>query len=120
MHDYLEFEKPVADLEGRIEELRHIAGDDATNVADEVQKLQGRVTKLLEESYGKLTPWQKTQVARHPDRPHALDYIGGLIEDFTPLAGDRISGEDPAVTPPPAPATTSACPGPRATARRRA
>ncbi|MDA0306998.1 MAG: acetyl-CoA carboxylase carboxyltransferase subunit alpha [Proteobacteria bacterium] len=94
MHSYLDFEKPIAELEGKIEELRHLTGGGEVNIADEVSKLQGKVEKLLIQSYSKLTPWQKTQVARHHDRPHALDYIGQLIEDFTPLAGDRNFAED--------------------------
>ena len=92
----LEFEKPIAELEGKIEELRHLAGGDV-NIADEVGRLQAKVDKLLRSTYAKLTPWQKTQVARHPERPHALDYIRALIADFTPLAGDRCFGEDRAI-----------------------
>ena len=97
MHNYLEFEKPIAELEGKIEELRHLSGSGDVNIADEVGRLQGKVEKLLVQAYSKLTPWQKTQVARHHDRPHAADYIEALIEDFTPLAGDRQFAEDPAV-----------------------
>jgi acetyl-CoA carboxylase carboxyl transferase subunit alpha len=97
MHNYLEFEKTIAQLEGKIEELRHLSGSDDVNIADEVGKLQSKVEKLLLQAYAKLTPWQKTQVARHHDRPHAADYIEGLIEDFTPLAGDRQFAEDPAI-----------------------
>jgi len=97
MHNYLDFEKPIAELEGKIEELRHLSGSGELNVVDEVGKLQGKLDRLLRQTYAKLTPWQKTQVARHPDRPHALDYIGTLIEEFTPLAGDRAFGEDRAI-----------------------
>ncbi|MEK9671064.1 MAG: acetyl-CoA carboxylase carboxyltransferase subunit alpha [Rhodospirillaceae bacterium] len=97
MHNYLDFEKPIAELEGKIEELRHLASDGEMNIAEEVGKLQTKVDKLLTKTYGKLTAWQKTQVARHHDRPHALDYINALIDDFTPLAGDRQFAEDPAV-----------------------
>ena len=97
MHNFLDFEKPIAELEGRIEELRHQHSGDGIDVADEVAKLQGRADKLLRQTYAKLTPWQKTQVARHPDRPGALDHIGGLIDDFTPMAGDRGAADDPAV-----------------------
>lgn len=97
MHDYLDFEKPIAELEGKIEELRHLSGDGGVNIVDEIGKLQDKVDKLLRQTYAKLTPWQKTQVARHPDRPHALGYIKALIEDFTPLAGDRAFGEDKAI-----------------------
>ncbi|CAA7622810.1 acetyl-CoA carboxylase carboxyltransferase subunit alpha [Magnetospirillum sp. SS-4] len=93
----LEFEKPIAELEGKIEELRHLSDSGDVNIADEVSKLQAKVDKLLRSTYAKLTPWQKTQVARHPERPHALVYINALIEDFTPLAGDRAFGEDQAI-----------------------
>ena len=97
MHNFLDFEKPIADLEGKIEELRHLSSDGEVNIAEEVSKLQGKVDKLLRQTYAKLTPWQKTLIARHPDRPHAVDYISALIEDFTPLAGDRSFAEDPAL-----------------------
>tara|TARA_R110000772_G_scaffold232445_2_gene343902 strand:- start:15772 stop:16728 length:957 start_codon:yes stop_codon:yes gene_type:complete len=97
MHNYLDFEKPIAELEGKIEELRHLSSDGQMNIADEVGKMQAKVDKLLVTTYQKLTPWQKTQVARHHDRPHAMDYINSLIDDFTPLAGDRQFAEDPAV-----------------------
>jgi acetyl-CoA carboxylase carboxyl transferase subunit alpha len=93
----LEFEKPIAELEGKIEELRHLTDSGDVNIAEEVGRLQVKVDKLLRSTYAKLTPWQKTQVARHPERPHALDYIKALIEDFTPLAGDRCFGEDQAI-----------------------
>jgi len=96
MHHYLDFEKPIAELEGKIEELRHLTGTEV-NIADEVAKLQTKVEKQLSQLYAKLSAWQKTQVARHPDRPHAVDYVDALIEDFTPLAGDRLFGEDAAV-----------------------
>jgi len=97
MHTYLDFEKPIAELEGKIAELRHLTGSEEVNIADEVGKLQAKVDKLLMQTYGKLTPWQKTLVARHRDRPHTLDYIGELIDEFTPLAGDRAFAEDSAV-----------------------
>ncbi|MBS8273933.1 acetyl-CoA carboxylase carboxyltransferase subunit alpha [Thalassospira tepidiphila] len=97
MHNFLDFEKPIAELEGKIEELRHLTGNDEVNIADEVSRLQEKLTKLLQGTYGKLTPWQKTQVARHPDRPHFTDYIANLFDDFTPLAGDRQFGEDAAI-----------------------
>ena len=97
MHNYLDFEKPIAELEGKIEELRHLIGSGEVNIADEVSKLQAKVDKILVQTYSKLTPWQKTLVARHHDRPHALDYIAQLIDDFTPLAGDRAYAEDSAV-----------------------
>ena len=97
MHNYLDFEKPIAELEGEIEELRHQPGSEGVNIADQVSELQAKVGKLLAQTYAKLTPWQKTQVSRHHDRPHVLDYVTALIEDFTPLAGDRQFAEDPAV-----------------------
>ncbi len=97
MHNYLDFEKPIAELEGKIEELRHLTGSPEVNIADEVGKLQTKVDKLLVSTYSKLTPWQKTQVARHHDRPHAVDYIAALFDDFTPLAGDRSFAEDAAI-----------------------
>jgi len=97
MHNFLDFEKPIAELEGKIEELRHLTGDGQLNIADEVGKLQGKLDKLLSQTYAKLTPWQKTQVARHPDRPNTGDYIAKLVDDFTPLAGDRLFAEDRAI-----------------------
>ncbi|MFC4235557.1 acetyl-CoA carboxylase carboxyltransferase subunit alpha [Thalassospira xianhensis] len=97
MHNFLDFEKPIAELEGKIEELRHLTGNDEVNIADEVARLQDKLTKLLQSTYGKLTPWQRTQVARHPDRPHFTDYVAHLFEGFTPLAGDRLFGEDEAI-----------------------
>ncbi len=97
MHNYLDFEKPIAELEGKIEELRHLSGSGEVNIVEEITKLQGKVDRLLVQTYGKLTPWQKVQVARHADRPHALDYIATLITDFTPLAGDRAFSDDQAI-----------------------
>ena len=97
MHNFLDFEKPIAELEGKIEELRHLSDDGEINIAEEVARLQGKADRLLRQSYAKLTPWQKTQVARHPDRPHVSDYLANLIEDFTPLAGDRLFAEDRAI-----------------------
>jgi acetyl-CoA carboxylase carboxyl transferase subunit alpha len=97
MAHYLEFEKPIAELEGKIEELRHLTNNGGLNIADEVGKLQVKVDKQLRTAYAKLTPWQKVQVARHPERPHFSDYVAALIEDFTPLAGDRLFGEDAAI-----------------------
>ncbi len=93
----LDFEKSVAELETKIEELRHLAGDGHVNIGIEIGKLQDKVDKQLHALYGKLTPAQKVQVARHTDRPHCVDYIRDLIEDFTPLAGDRLFGEDLAI-----------------------
>ena len=97
MQTFLEFEKPIAELEGKIEELRHLEGSSEVNIADEISKLQAKAEKLIKSTYAKLTPWQKTQVARHPDRPHTVDYVAALIEDFTPLAGDRTFAEDAAI-----------------------
>ncbi len=97
MRSFLEFEKPIAELEGKIAELRHMGSGGDLDIADEVSRLQVKMEKLLKQTYAKLTPWQKTQVARHPDRPRALDYIRLLIDDFTPLAGDRLYGEDQAI-----------------------
>lgn len=97
MHNYLDFEKPIAELEGKIQELRHLSGAGEVNIADEVSKLQTKVDRLLTTTYAKLTPWQKAQVARHSNRPHSVDYVSTLIEDFTPLAGDRTYAEDQAV-----------------------
>jgi acetyl-CoA carboxylase carboxyl transferase subunit alpha len=97
MQTFLEFEKPIAELEGKIEELRHLTDTGDINIADEVSKLQAKVDRLLRQTYAKLAPAQKVQVARHPNRPHCMDYIEGLIEDFTPLAGDRGFAEDRAI-----------------------
>ena len=96
MH-FLDFEKPIAELEGKIAELRHLSDSDGLNIAEEVSRLQTRVDRDLRQAYAKLTPWQKTQVARHPERPHTVDYIKALIEDFLPLAGDRAFGDDQAI-----------------------
>lgn len=93
----LEFEKSVTDLEAKIEELRHISDGGRVNIANEISTLQDKAERQLRTIYGKLTPAQKVQVARHPDRPHCLDYIKGLIEEFTPLAGDRGFAEDEAI-----------------------
>jgi acetyl-CoA carboxylase carboxyl transferase subunit alpha len=97
MPTFLDFEKPIAELEGKIEELRHLSDQGDVNIADEVAKLQTKADRLLKQTYAKLTAWQKTLVARHPERPHFTDYVGGLIEDFTPLAGDRAFAEDLAI-----------------------
>ncbi|MEE1562054.1 MAG: acetyl-CoA carboxylase carboxyltransferase subunit alpha [Alphaproteobacteria bacterium] len=97
MHNFLDFEKPLSKLEAKIKDLRHLSDDGTVNIADEVAKLQAKSDKLLKQLYSKLTPWQKVQVARHPDRPHFTDYISGLVEDFTPLAGDRAFAEDRAI-----------------------
>jgi acetyl-CoA carboxylase carboxyl transferase subunit alpha len=98
MHAYLDFERGIADLEGKIVELRQLAAQDsAMNIDDEVKRLQARADQLLRETYAKLTPWQKALVARHPARPHFSDYVAGLIDEFTPLAGDRLYGDDKAI-----------------------
>ena len=98
MHSYLEFEKPVADIVGKAQELKALAASgEAVDVDAEVSRLDAKASQTLADIYAKLTPWQKTLVARHPDRPHAAHYIAGLIEDFTPLAGDRHFGEDQAI-----------------------
>ncbi len=95
--NFLDFEKPIAELEAKIEELRHLSNSDQINIAEEINRLQTKVDRLLRATYAKLTPWQKTQVARHPDRPHFSDYVARLIAEFTPLAGDRAFGDDPAI-----------------------
>jgi len=94
---FLDFERPIAELEGKIEELRHLSADNGLNIADEVGRLAGQVDRLLRQTYSRLTPWQKVLVARHPERPHCRDYIETMIDDFTPLAGDRSFAEDQAV-----------------------
>jgi acetyl-CoA carboxylase carboxyl transferase subunit alpha len=94
---FLDFEKPLAELEGKIDELRKMSEPDGINIADEVARLTEKADRQLRATYAKLTAWQKTQVARHPDRPHAEDYVAGLITDYTPLAGDRAFAEDAAV-----------------------
>src|SRR6201993_3192295 len=98
MRSYLDFEKPVAELEAKIEQLRAIqASGDGVAIGEEIVRLEAKALQALEDLYAELTPWQKTQVARHPERPHCLDYIGALLTDFTPLAGDRKFGEDEAI-----------------------
>ena len=98
MQTYLEFEKPIAELEGKIHELRSVGQTEgAVDIFDEVQKLEVKVAEQVERLYKNLDAWQKTQVARHPARPHCMDYIETLVDDFTPLAGDRLYSEDHAV-----------------------
>ncbi len=98
MHAYLDFERPIAELEGKIAELRALAAADPTmEIEADVSRLQARADSLIDETYAKLTPWQKAMVARHPARPHFVDYVEHLIDDFTPLAGDRLYGEDRAI-----------------------
>jgi acetyl-CoA carboxylase carboxyl transferase subunit alpha len=94
---YLEFEKPIAELQSRIAELRETADTGLVDIDGEVSKLDAKSTKLLREIYAKLTPWQKTQVARHPERPHFKDYVAGFVTDFMLLAGDRAFGDDQAI-----------------------
>jgi len=97
MPSFLDFEKPIAELQGRIDELRETAEGGAIDIDAEVARLQVKSDKLLRDAYAKLTPWQKTQVARHGERPHFKDYVAGLFEDFMPLAGDRAFGDDQAI-----------------------
>jgi acetyl-CoA carboxylase carboxyl transferase subunit alpha len=97
MATYLDFEKSIAELESRIEELRETAEGSDLNIDGDIDRLQAKSDKMLREIYAKLTPWQKSQVARHPDRPHFKDYVAALIDDFMPLAGDRNFGEDQAI-----------------------
>jgi acetyl-CoA carboxylase carboxyl transferase subunit alpha len=93
----LEFEKPISELEGKVKELRHLSNGSDIDLADEIARLEARAEKLLRQTYAKLTPWQKTQVARHPERPHFSHYVAALLEDYTPLAGDRAFGDDRAI-----------------------
>src|SRR4029079_3641190 len=107
MNLFLDFEKPLAELEGKIEELRQLGAKDAkegaaarpagVNIDDEIARLQAKSGQLMAEIYTRLTPWQKAQVARHPARPHFSDYVARLSSEFTPLAGDRLYGEDKAM-----------------------
>lgn len=96
MH-FLDFEKTVADLEAKVDELRHLSNGGALNIAEEIHKLQSKADKLLRQIYSSLTPWQKVQVARHPERPKFKFYLENLFEDFVPLAGDRLFAEDTAI-----------------------
>jgi len=93
----LDFEKAIAELEGKIAGLRHEGSGGGLAVAEEMNRLQDRLDRLLQQTYSKLTPWQKLQVARHPERPRAGDFIHALIDDFVPMAGDRAAAEDPAI-----------------------
>ena len=97
MTKFLDFERPIAELESKIEELRHLANTDDLNIAKEISSLQTSAERLLQQTYKNLTPWQKVQVARHPDRPKFFDYLSAFIEDFMPLAGDRLFAEDSAI-----------------------
>jgi len=98
MRSYLDFEKPVAEIEARIDELRALeTGDSAAAIGEEISRLEAKAADALNELYADLSPWQKTQVARHPDRPHCLDYVAALITEFVPFAGDRKFGDDDAI-----------------------
>ena len=98
MRTYLDFEKPVAELEAKLEELRTLSSNgEGVSIGDEIERLESKAAQALQDLYTNLSPWQKTQVARHPQRPHFSDYVAQLIEDFTPLAGDRKFGEDEAL-----------------------
>ena len=97
MLTYLDFEKPIAALDQRINELRETANAGDIDIEPEVARLEAKSSKLLKETYSKLTPWQKTQVARHPERPHFKHYVAGITDDFMPLAGDRAFADDPAI-----------------------
>ncbi|MDM8011092.1 MAG: acetyl-CoA carboxylase carboxyltransferase subunit alpha [Parasphingorhabdus sp.] len=97
MTSYLDFEKPIAALESRILELQNTANEGSLDIEAEIEKLQAKSAKMLADTYAKLTPWQKTQVARHPERPHFKDFIAGLFDEFIPLGGDRNFGDDQAI-----------------------
>lgn len=97
MLTYLDFEKPIAELETRVAELRDTASSGGIDIDAEVGRLEAKSNKLLRDTYAKLTPWQKAQVARHPERPHFKDYVAGMTDDFVPLAGDRAFADDPAI-----------------------
>jgi acetyl-CoA carboxylase carboxyl transferase subunit alpha len=97
MQTYLEFEKPIAELETRVAELRETATSGAIDIEAEIAKLEAKSTKFLRETYSRLTPWQKTQVARHPDRPHFKNFVSEIADEFLPLAGDRAFADDPAI-----------------------
>ena len=97
MQTFLDFEKPIAELETRVSELKETANSGELDLDAEISKLEAKSAKLLRDTYSKLTPWQKAQVARHPERPHFKDYVAGLATDFVPLAGDRSFADDPAI-----------------------
>jgi acetyl-CoA carboxylase carboxyl transferase subunit alpha len=94
---FLDFEKPIAELRARVSELRETADAGSLDIEQEISKLEAKADRMLRETYAKLTPWQKTQVARHPQRPHLKDYIAGIVDDFMPLAGDRAFSDDQAI-----------------------
>jgi acetyl-CoA carboxylase carboxyl transferase subunit alpha len=98
MRSYLDFEKPVAEIEAKLEELRALqSGETAAAIGEEIARLEAKAAQALEDLYAELTPWQKTQVARHPERPHCLGYVAALVTDFVPLSGDRKFGDDQAI-----------------------
>ena len=97
MRHFLDFERPIAELENKIEELRHLSTEKGLNIAEEVGRLASQADRLLRQTYAKLTPWQKVLVARHPERPHCRDFLAGMVDDLVLLAGDRTFGEDQAV-----------------------
>ena len=97
MRHYLDFEKPIAELETRVSELRSTASKGEIDLEPEIAKLEAKADKLLRDTYARLSPWQKAQVARHPDRPHFKDYVEGLVDDFLPLSGDRAFADDQAI-----------------------
>ncbi|MDR6789622.1 acetyl-CoA carboxylase carboxyl transferase subunit alpha [Sphingomonas sp. BE138] len=97
MRIFLDFEKPIAELQARIDELRETGAEGTVDISAEIAKLQAKSDKLLRDTFGKLTPWQKTQVARHPERPHFKHYVAALFDEFVPLAGDRAFGDDQAI-----------------------
>lgn len=97
MPTFLDFEKPIAELQARIDELRETGAEGGVDIAAEVVKLQAKSDRMLRDTFAKLTPWQKTQVARHPERPHFKHYVAGLFDEFVPLAGDRAFGDDQAI-----------------------
>ncbi|HEX8256600.1 MAG TPA: acetyl-CoA carboxylase carboxyltransferase subunit alpha [Allosphingosinicella sp.] len=94
---FLDFEKPIAELDARVRELRETAEAGELNIGAEIDRLQAKSDRMLRETYARLTPWQKTQVARHPERPHFKDYVAALVDEFVPLSGDRAFGEDQAI-----------------------
>ena len=97
MKNFLDFEKPIAELDARVAELRETASSGEIDINPEIERLQGKSERLLRDTYAKLTPWQKAQVARHPDRPHFKDYVAGITDEFMPLAGDRGFADDSAI-----------------------
>ena len=97
MLTFLDFEKPIAELQTRVAELRDTATAGSIDIDPEIARLEAKSAKLLRDTYARLTPWQKSQVARHPERPHFNNYIAGMTDDFVPLAGDRAFGDDPAI-----------------------